>query len=140
MNELPSGLDLDIQIAQKIMGLNVLQSFDAMKPIIDLGGDFFGKKFVCTISAHNEAFNYMGPSRKIATIKRYSNFIEPAFEVLGKVPSHGWELYSEWAMPPRCTIFVWDSEEKKMQQVVAVGQSVPHSICLAALKRMELDL
>lgn len=125
------GRELDALVAEKVMDKTVIKYTDEYLYVMhDLGGDFFGKKYMCTVDVHNNTFNMHIPGKTIAIVRAYSTDISAAWEVVEKL---------QWAEPE----ISWSDEEHCWRMLFwkganqwphPAGETAPHAISLAALK------
>ena len=131
VTDLPVGRELDAAIAEKVMGCRLIYSTDPdlrkkMDPACWCGdapwGGIHGRGGI-----HSAA--YIG--RGLREIARYSTDIAAAWEVVEKVIyPHGWYLVPM----PETDGKGWGVFRGDDWYEVAIGDSAPHAICLAALK------
>ena len=125
--------EINVKIATKVMGLEVIDDDARYLEISKAGGDFFGKKYLATVQVHNACFDKC--FHRLACIPNYCGAIEMAWQVL--------ELHF---MPDvfRCAVSdKWTcelTEKNNMRRASAEADTAPMAICLAALKALGEDV
>lgn len=66
----------------------------------------------------------------------YSTDVHAAMKLLEKLGYSDWQLYVEKGQQPTCTIYVRDTRNEDAQDYTALGNSVPHAICMACIEVM----
>lgn len=120
------GIELDVLVAEKVMGLKVVKNKSGSK----LGGYYY------TIGEPNW-FDIQGDMQLSNPVPPYSEDIAAAWQVVEKLRGfsrlYDFDLYGygddEWT-----ATFTTDAEFK------AFGESAPHAICLAALRAVGVIL
>ena len=130
------GIELDSLIAEKIMGLEVIRSSKRYLEVMENGGDFHGRKHVCTIACHNETYKKQRPGRSIAIVDAYSKSIAAAWRVVEEM-NKLLTIHSEFQLRYVAFNSEWHIDYGEKTHVAA--DTAPHAICLAALKAVGHD-
>lgn len=123
------GIELDILVAEKVMGIeDVCKCKDEFRPVT-LGYDENMKFF----SGHEKCHKLIA--------KRYSTDIAAAWEVVEKLDKLGFKDVNIWKddFGYICQIQKITSVYKKFFDS-ALAKTAPHSICLAALKAVGVEV
>lgn len=130
-----AGSGLDVLVAEKVMGLEVISDPKRYLEVSADGGDIFGKKYVCTVMCHNQTFEARGS--RIATIPQYSTDIGAAWLVVEHMQKSAVCGYISLYSPTDESKYWFAKFSKKWHSCEIydgeLGDAAPHAICIAAL-------
>lgn len=115
------GKELDALIAENVMGL----------PVLD-----YNNYGTITVSYENDE----NRQAVWVDLPKYSTDITAAWEVAEKLAEKGfyYEIQQAWSQEntKRCRVYLNDGEAR----YIAIGDTAPHAICLAALKALGVEI
>lgn len=144
---LEPGRELDALIAEKVMGLKEVKTADEYFDIQNFrAGDFFGKKYFCSVKLWNETFSGHRPGRTICVVSGYSTDIAAAWSVIDELKNKRIQRDSYTDILTAVHVhFEGDIfevvfiDQNHNTWAVSKQKTLPHAICVAALKALGLD-
>lgn len=133
------GRELDALVAEKVMGIQKLHPHE----IVEYEDTYYTKCLVCGQS--NATTDFHLEESQCGEFKKYSTDIAAAWEVVEKLSEkfayciekgHSMHQITVWIVPPQGDGF--HTVEDLMETHSVSSCSLPHAICLAAVKAIEV--
>jgi len=130
---------LNVKVAIKVMGLEVIHHPARYFEIQAQGGDFVGNKYVCTILCHNQTFEQHRPGRTIATVPNYCTSIQDAWRVVERMRGLGFGGMLQADFQGKWEAYFCQEDKSPSVHFSVYRESAPMAICLAALEVLDIE-